>query len=187
MISQLQPAVGRILISEPFMLDPNFKRSVIYLTQYDENGATGFVLNHRNEGVFGDFIPEVPYSEQPVFTGGPVANDTLHFLHTKPELIAEGMEVVDGLYWGGDFEPIKEMAKANQLNPDEVKFFVGYSGWAAGQLEAELNENVWIVAELADFSLIFTQTESELWKQAVRGLGDRYAHIANFPENPLLN
>jgi len=187
MISSVQPAAGRILISEPFMLDPNFKRSVIFLTQYDELGATGFVLNQRSDAVFGDVIDDVPYAEIPVFTGGPVGTDTLHFLHTCPEKISAGMEIQPGLYWGGDFEQIKELAKTGQLDPSEIKFFVGYSGWSAGQLDAELNENVWIVSETVTASLIFNQTEAELWKTAVRGLGNRYAHIANFPEDPALN
>ncbi|MBE7176053.1 MAG: YqgE/AlgH family protein [Mucilaginibacter polytrichastri] len=187
MISPLLPAAGRLLISEPFMLDPNFKRSVIYLTQYDDTGATGFVLNQRNDAVFGDVISDVPYSEIPVYTGGPVGTDTLHFLHTLPDKISNGLEVLPGLFWGGDFEQIKEMAKAGVIDPAGIKFFVGYSGWSAGQLDAEINENVWLVSETADFDIIFSQDEAELWKNAVRGLGSRFAHIANFPEDPALN
>ncbi|TSD67164.1 YqgE/AlgH family protein [Inquilinus sp. KBS0705] len=187
MLSQISAAAGRLLISEPFMPDPNFKRSVILLTEYSEAGAMGFILNHQTEYLLGDILPDVSYSEIPVYEGGPVAPNTLHYIHRCPEKIADGIEIWDGIYWGGNFEQIKELITNYQLKEDEIKFFTGYSGWTPGQLDDELREDAWIVANKFDIDTVFSNNEHNLWKEAVINLGQRYAHIANFPENPMLN
>jgi len=187
MLSSISAAVGHLLISEPFMLDPNFKRSVIILTEYSDMGAVGFILNHQSDYLLGDILPDTSYSEMPVYVGGPVGSNTLHFIHTCPDKIPNGIEIVNGIYWGGDFEVVKELVSSYQLTEDEIKFFTGYSGWTAGQLEAELRENTWIVTDKLNTETLFKHDEQDLWKDVVRGMGQRYAHIANFPENPELN
>jgi putative transcriptional regulator len=187
MLNSISAAAGRLLISEPFMMDPNFKRSVILLTEYADSGAMGFILNHQSEYMLGDVLPDVSYSEIPVFVGGPVAGNTLHFIHCAPEKIEGGIEICDGIFWGGDFEIVKGLISNYQLTEQEIKFFTGYSGWTPSQLDDELKENSWIVADKFNADTIFNQTEENMWKQVVIGLGNRYAHIANFPENPQLN
>jgi len=187
MLSTIPAATGRILISEPFMMDPNFKRSVILLAEYSEAGAMGFILNHPSEFTLGDLLPELSYSEFPVYTGGPVANNTLHFIHRCPEKIGDGIKIGDDLYWGGDFEAVKDLIKNYSLRVDEIRFFTGYSGWSAEQLDEEIKEDSWIVANPLQSGSIFTDHEENFWRQVVIGLGNRYAHIANFPENPTLN
>lgn len=187
MLSPISAAAGRLLISEPFMPDPNFKRSVILLTEYSEAGAMGFILNHQTEYLLGDILPDAAYSEIPVYMGGPVAENTLHYIHRCPDKIEGGIEICDGIYWGGDFEQIKELINNYQVNETEIKFFTGYSGWTPGQLDEELREDAWIVANKFEEDSVFGNNESNLWKEIVISLGQRYAHIANFPENPLLN
>ena len=187
MLSPISAAVGHLLISEPFMLDPNFKRSVIILTEYSEMGAVGFVLNHQSEFLLGDILPDISYSEMPVYIGGPVGTDTLHFIHNCPDKIPNGIEIWDGIFWGGDFDTVKQLVSDYLLNEDEIKFFMGYSGWTEGQLEAELKEDTWIVTDKLNSEILFTHNEQNLWKEVVISLGQRYAHIANFPENPMLN
>lgn len=187
MLSQIPAAAGRLLISEPFMPDPNFKRSVIILTEYSEAGAMGFILNHQTEYMLGDILPDVSYSEIPVYMGGPVAADTLHYIHRCPDKIEGGIEIWDGIYWGGNFDQIKELITNYQLTEAEIKFFTGYSGWTPGQLDDELREDAWIVANKVDADAVFSNNEHNLWKEVVISMGQRYAHIANFPENPLLN
>jgi putative transcriptional regulator len=170
------------------MLDPNFKRSVILLTEYADAGAMGFILNQQGEFSLGDLLPEVSYSEMPVFTGGPVANNTLHFIHCCPEKIGGGVEIGNGIYWGGDFEAVKTLIASYQLKESEIRFFTGYSGWTAKQLDGEIKEDSWIVADKFNRDIIFAQNdEDNLWRKVVIGMGQRYAHIANFPENPELN
>jgi len=187
MLSSIPAASGRILISEPFMMDPNFKRSVILLTEYSEAGAMGFILNHPGEFLLGDILPDLSYSELPVFIGGPVANNTLHFIHRCPEKIDGGIAIGEGLFWGGDFETVKDLVTSYQLKEDEIRFFTGYSGWTPDQLDHEIKEDSWIVANKIKPETIFGSNEENLWREAVIGMGQRYAHIANFPENPELN
>lgn len=169
------------------MMDPNFKRSVILLTEYSEIGAVGFVLNHQGEYLLGDILPDTSYSEMPVYIGGPVGMNTLHFIHNVPDKIPNGIEITDGIFWGGDFETVKKLVSEYQLNEDEIKFFTGYSGWTEGQLDEELRENTWIVSDKYDLDTLFKHDENTLWRDVVIGMGNRYAHIANFPENPALN
>lgn len=187
MLSTTAPAAGRLLISEPFMVDLNFKRSVILLTEYSEAGAMGFILNHASEFLLGDVLPDISYSDLPVFIGGPVAGNTLHFIHKCPNKIADGIEISEGLFWGGNFESVRELITTYQLNADEIRFFTGYSGWTAKQLDNEIKEDSWIVSDTLQSEIIFTDNEDNLWRDVVIGLGQRYAHIANFPENPALN
>jgi len=187
MLNSIAAAAGRLLISEPFMMDPNFKRSVILLTEVAETGAMGFILNHQSEYLLGDVLPDISYSEIPVYVGGPVAANTLHFIHCVPDKIAGGIEICDGVYWGGDFEAIKELITTYQLNENEIKFFMGYSGWTPNQLDDEIQENSWIVAEKCSAETLFGNSEHNMWKEVVISLGSRFAHIANFPENPQMN
>jgi putative transcriptional regulator len=186
MLSPVSVAVGRGLIAEPFMPDP-FKRAVVLLTEYSAEGAVGFILNQLSEFLLGDLLPEVSYSEIPVYIGGPVENNTLHFIHCCPEKIENGNEIVKGVYWGGDFDKVMKLISNYQLSADEIRFFSGYSGWSARQLDNEIKEDSWIVTNKLNRETIFTQKETSLWRQEVISLGKRYAHIANFPENPSLN
>ncbi|MEO8887536.1 MAG: YqgE/AlgH family protein [Mucilaginibacter sp.] len=187
MLSTITAAAGRILISEPFMLDPNFKRSVVLLTEYADTGAVGFILNHPGEYLLGDVLPDTAYSEIPVYTGGPVGENTLHFIHKCPDKIDDGIEICDGIFWGGNFETVKQLISTYQLDNSEIKFFTGYSGWEIGQLEEELRENAWIVSDKFTAENIFSSNEQTIWREAIINMGQRYAHIANFPENPELN
>jgi putative transcriptional regulator len=187
MLSTISAAAGRLLISEPFMMDPNFKRSVIILTEYSADGAMGFILNHQGEYMLGDVVPDVSYSEMPVYDGGPVAQNTLHFIHRSPEKIEGGIEIAPGIYWGGDFELVKKLVSNYQLNDTEIKFFAGYSGWTAQQLDDEILADSWIVSDHFSPETLFSNEEQNLWKDVIKGLGQRYAHIANFPEDPALN
>ena len=187
MLSTLAPAAGRLLISEPFMTDPHFKRAVILLTEGSPSGAMGFVLNHAGEISLGDVIPDITYAEIPVFTGGPVAKDTLHFIHRCPDKIGGGIELCSGVFWGGDFETVKQLINNYQITQSEIRFFIGYSGWSEGQLERELKDDSWMVAAQFNIDILFTHQEDALWREIIVSMGKRYAHIANFPQNPMLN
>jgi len=186
MLSPIKPQKGNLLVSEPFMLDPNFKRSVVLLTEFEEQGAIGFILNQRSDLIVSDLISESTCSF-PVFLGGPVANDTLHFVHACYDKLNSGIEIMEGIYWGGNFEALQVLINHDQINQSEIKFFVGYSGWAEEQLESELKQNSWLVANSFNSEVIFVEDEENLWKEVIIGLGPKYAHIANFPENPQWN
>lgn len=187
MISNILPKSGSLLLSEPFMLDPNFKRSVILLTEFNEEGSIGYILNHKSEFLLKDIIPELNEGDFPIYIGGPVGNDTLHFIHSCYDRMNSGIEVTEGIYWGGNFETLKLLIESDQIAQDEIKFFIGYSGWGEGQLQAELEQNSWLVTNGYNPSILFLDNEENLWKEIVITLGPKYAHIANFPENPMWN
>ena len=122
----------------------------------------------------------------PIYYGGPVQMDTIHFLHQYPEKVIGGMEIMKGVYWGGDFEMLGEMVKSNEIDYNKVRFFIGYSGWGDGQLNSELNEKSWLTAT-ATRKLIFHNQPDEIWKDSLRHLGGDYEMMANFPTDPQLN
>ena len=186
MLSKIAPSVGKILISEPFMLDPQFRRSVVLLVEHAEQGSVGFVLNQETEVTIPDIIPGFPLFDARIYIGGPVQTDTLHFIHRIPQLVEGGVEVEQGVYWGGDFDQLQEQIKQGKVMLEDVMFFLGYSGWSPDQLEDEIESNSWIVSGTQSQD-IFSEDHDNLWKKAVRNLGNKYAHIANFPENPMWN
>ena len=187
MLSKLKPATGRLLISEPFLNDPNFKRAVILLTEHNEDGTIGFILNQPSTLVLKDLVPDFAEANYPINIGGPVEVDTVHFIHRCYDKLNSGDEIAKGIYWGGNFEALKVLVNANSIASNEIKFFLGYSGWSNGQLEEEIKENTWIVSDKYHQDLIFSQNEEELWKEVIINLGDKYAHISNFPNDPSLN
>lgn len=186
MISTLKPAQGKLLVSEPFMLDPNFKRSVVLLAKHNEEGSVGFVLNQITDLKLGELVEELSGFDAPLYLVGPVESDTLHFIHRLGDSIEGSEEIAPGIFWGGNFEALKIMINTGQISLDEVKFFIGYSGWNAGQLELEMEENSWIVSN-AENAEVFSAPDVKLWAQTIKGMGKRYAHLAGFPENPNLN
>ena len=187
MISRLAPSAGKLLISEPFMNDPNFTRSVILLTNYDADGTIGFVLNHPSLLKLDELITGIEGTDFPVYHGGPVAIDTIHFIHRCPEKIEDGVELLKGIYWGGDFDTLKLLMSQGEITKDDVKFFIGYSGWGVEQLAEEMQENTWIVSDQYDSDMVFTATAEQLWKEVIIHLGPKYAHVSQFPKNPNLN
>ncbi|KIO74522.1 hypothetical protein TH53_25930 [Pedobacter lusitanus] len=187
MISRLAPSAGKLLVSEPFLNDPNFARSVIFLTEHSELGSLGFVINQPSLLLLGDLIEGIGGPAFPVCYGGPVATDTIHFIHCCPEKISGGEEIARGIFWGGDFESFIALMGQGELTQQEVKIFVGYSGWEAAQLKAEMEENTWIVSDQYDSDMIFSTDAEKLWKEVIIHLGPKYAHISNFPKNPNLN
>ncbi|MCC6286541.1 MAG: YqgE/AlgH family protein [Chitinophagaceae bacterium] len=179
-------SAGILLIAEPFLKDPNFMRTVVLLCDHQEEGSFGFVLNKQYNHTLDELIPELMGMKIPVFAGGPVQPDTLHFLHTYPELLPGSHEITDGVYWGGDFEMVKHLLIKDELDLKRIRFFVGYSGWGTNQLEEEMNSKSWLTAK-AKKNIILHRAIGEIWKDSLRLLGDEYAMMINFPTDPQLN
>ena len=144
--NKLVPQKGRLLISEPFLPDPHFERTIILLCEHNEEGSFGFVLNKPSETSVEEVVQDIERHSDRVYIGGPVQQDTLHFIHRHPEL-EESTEIAKGIYWGGSFERLILLLQTRQIDASDVKFFVGYSGWSAGQLEEELQADSWIVSD----------------------------------------
>ncbi len=182
----LNPSKGRILIAEPFLQGVYFSRSIILITDYGKEGAIGFVLNKSSEMYPDEVIEDLYNFRGELYLGGPVASDTLHFIHTLGTKIPGAVHVSGNIYWGGDFEVIKEMINSGQANSETVKFFAGYSGWSAGQLEQEIKEKSWVVSRL-DQDIVFEQNIASIWRKSMSDLGDVYKTWSNFPLNPVYN
>lgn len=179
-------SAGTLLIADPFLKDPNFKRTVVFLCEHQDEGSFGFVLNKSYEYSLRDLVSGLDDLEIPVFFGGPVQMDTIHFLHQYPEKILGGFEITDGIYWGGDFETAIELIREGEIELEKIRFFIGYSGWGGGQLTSELDEKSWLTGQ-GNRKLIFHKNTDEIWKDALRELGGEYEMMVNFPIDPTLN
>ncbi len=178
---------GRILISEPFLNDTYFKRSVVLLTEHSEEGSVGFVLNKPVDLSVNDVLNDFPEVKSEISIGGPVNTNTIHYIHTMGEKIPNSVKVLKNLYWGGDFEVVRELITHGAIAPHEIRFFLGYAGWSPKQLENELSDNAWLVSEM-NAEQIMKGPDNNLWRDILEKSGNKkYRTWVNFPENPGLN
>lgn len=184
--NNVKPARGKILISEPFLWDYFFKRSVVLLAEHNEEGTFGVIVNKPIKASFNEVVKDFPNFNSKVYLGGPVQSDSLFFIHTLGDEIANSMEILPGISWGGDIERVREMIEMNLIAPSQVRFFVGYSGWAPQQLDGELQRNSWLVSNINARELL-NANPSMMWSRTLRRMGKEYAHWNNFPDDPALN
>ncbi|MEO6187416.1 MAG: YqgE/AlgH family protein [Ginsengibacter sp.] len=182
----VSPSQGTLLIANPFLKDPNFSRSVIFLCDHKDEGSFGFVLNKKISKTLSELVPEFENFDFPVFQGGPVQGDTLHFLHQYPDLISGGEEVFENVFWGGNFESLLINLRNNDIDANLIRFFIGYSGWTGGQLDSELKEESWLTVP-ATKDLIFNTEPGDVWKNSLKHLGGDYEMMINYPLDPQLN
>jgi putative transcriptional regulator len=184
--NNLVPRKGRVLIAEPFLPGNYFNRSVILLVAYSKKGTVGFILNKQIDATIRDYISDFPEFDAPVYVGGPVSTDSLYFIHTRGDVIPGSIPVLENIYWGGDFDELKRLADLGLIQPTEVRFFLGYSGWDAGQLDREIKENSWLVNDV-DGETVMRKLTAASWSDFVRKVGEQYRIWTNFPENPAMN
>jgi putative transcriptional regulator len=183
---QLEPKKGRVLISEPFLMDNYFKRSIVLLTEHNDEGTIGFVLNKPVGIPINEVIDNFPAIDTDVALGGPVNTSSLHYIHTLGDIIPNSVPVLGNICWGGDFEVVERLIASGNLNNSQIRFFLGYSGWSPNQLNDELNENAWVVSEISPEE-IMTPMNKHIWKKTLRRMGSKYEMWSNFPENPEMN
>ena len=160
------PSRGRILISEPFLRDATFGRSVILLVDHTDEGSMGLVINKQLPLFLNDIIMEFKYLDEiPLYKGGPIATDTLFYLHTLSD-IPDSISISKGLYL--------------------IRFFLGYSGWDSEQLNNEIRENTWLVSE-EEKSYLMKNNIKDMWRTALEKLGSKYETWSRFPQVPTLN
>ena len=184
--NSLKPAKGRILLSEPFMGDYYFGRSVILLAEHNAEGSFGLVVNKPVSTKLSEVAADFPNFDQTLFIGGPVETNRLFFIHTLGEQIVHSLPIMEGLYWGGEIGSVKSLANKGLLSKHNIRFFMGYSGWGANQLEAELKRNSWAITRITSKQLFYTQP-ALLWKKMTRKLGEEYSLWHKFPVNPTMN
>ena len=183
----VKPSKGDLLLSEPFLADPNFERSVILLCEHNSDGSFGFVLNKESELRLSDTLDEVQNYDQILCLGGPVQHNTLHFLHRVSPPFSGSETVGDNIFWGGDFDELLSLINTRQISSADIKFFAGYSGWEPGQLENELAEDTWIIYQRPTSNQIFDTPATQLWLEILRSMGGKYRMFSNYPIDPRLN
>jgi putative transcriptional regulator len=194
--------VGTLLIASLALEDPNFHRSVVLIIQHAAaDGTLGLILNRPlgdkvslysteelqklagAEGMVSDARAELGGL---FFQGGPVQPGYLFFLHRLQDVIQGGSPVCPGVYLGGDLEAIRTHATALATADPALRFYLGYSGWKEGQLEAEIGMGAWMLAEgRTDF--IFDAEPEQLWQRAVYSLGGKYRALSFIPDDPKVN
>ena len=181
------PKKGNLLIAEPSILgDLSFNRSVILLADHNDEGSVGFILNKPLEYTLDDLIPEI-VAAYTIYNGGPVEQDNLYFIHTAPDIIPNSVEISNGIFWGGDFSRVVEAINSGELNESNVRFFLGYSGWEANQLDTELTSNSWVLTENIYKDAIISKSDNTFWKEKMVELGGEYSIWSNAPEDPSYN
>ena len=173
---------GSVLLAEPFSLDSNFKRTALLLTEHHESGSVGFIMNRAMDVQIEDLINDFPDFQANVFFGGPVATDSLHFLHNVGDLLEGSVKVRKGIYWGGDFEKLKFLIESKLISPKNIRFYIGYSGWTSGQLNEELRSGSWVVADM-HANYLFKSDPDRLWEQIMTNQGNVYSVLAKMPDN----
>lgn len=184
-LSRLSAEKGNVLIAEPFMQDPYFKRSVVLLTEHNAEGTVGLILNSELDIKLNDIIPDFPEVDNKVFLGGPVQPQNLFFLHDQQHLPA-AEEIADGIFWNGDFDLLKSWISRGKVNTNRIRFFLGYSGWEVKQLENEIKMQSWLISQLENDTILNNETD-QLWKTTLQNMGKEQSVISNFPEDPTLN
>lgn len=182
-----KPKKGDLLIAEPAIIgDISFNRSIVLLADHTNDGSIGFILNKPLEYSISDLVPEVDAAFK-VYNGGPVEQDNLYFIHKVPHLIPNSIEISLGIFWGGDFSEVAELISNNTINENDIRFFLGYSGWDTDQLETELKSNSWLVTENIYKKNIIEKDYEFFWKEKMLELGGEYSIWSNAPENPNYN
>lgn len=184
--NNVPPKTGSILLAVPSLCNSIFARSAVILVEYNASGAIGFILNKPTEFMLCDLVDNFDSVSLPIYTGGPVGTDTLHFIHDFGFEVPNTIQISEHLYWGGSFDYLRSIADTPKFNSDHIRFFIGYSGWGVSQLEEELEENDWVIFE-PQLSDVFSSDAEHIWGNSLSKMGDKYSIWANYTEKPELN
>jgi putative transcriptional regulator len=177
---------GNLLISKPSILnDTSFNRSVILLTEHNTEGSVGFIINKPSIFTINDLIPDLD-SDHVVYDGGPVSVENLYFIHRVPELIPNSIAIKDGVFWAGDFEIVTNLLNEKKVSKNDIRFFLGYTGWSEKQLDDEMKSDSWILKK-NNYENILNVEANTFWKNEILKIGGEYQLWANAPKNPSLN
>jgi putative transcriptional regulator len=183
---KIEIKAGRLLISEPFMNDQYFGRSVVLLCEHNADGTIGFILNKPMVLTINEAMDDFPNIDGNVYFGGPVQSNMIHFIHRMGDKLPGSYEIANGIFWGGDFETLSFLIDTKQISGNDVRFFAGYSGWDPKQLKKELKEKTWIIGE-GNLKYLFSEDPDHLWREVLKNMGKEFSVIANFPEDPSFN
>lgn len=180
---------GSLLIANPVLPDPNFSRTVILLCDHDEQGSFGLVINRSTQLKAPDLFLNInilkSYNEK-IYLGGPVSQSMVFFLCRSPSAAGKLDEICSGVYLGSNLETLESLYSSLENPEQDIRFYLGYSGWSGGQLAEEMEQNSWLV-QRANEQFIFLDSESLIWPKAVNSLGKKYQYLTKAPVNPQWN
>jgi len=175
MEQQTASLVDRCLIATPAIKDPIFASSLVYMCEHSENGSMGLVINHETSQILDDVFQQLDIQcendtikNQPVYVGGPVQLEQGFVLHSNAGHWQNSVEVSNGIHLTSSLDILQ--AVANGKGPQDYLVIMGFSGWASGQLESELQQNSWLTAS-CDADLLFHQKSEDKWQVAFDTLG----------------
>ena len=175
---------GCVLLSDPFTQDPYFSRSAILLCRHNKKETFGFVLTNYIEIDLNKLDENLPEIITKISFGGPVEKDNLFYIHTFGKEIEGAEKIIDTLYFGGDYEMLFELIKADPKRINEVRFFIGYAGWDFEQLNNEMKDHSWIAVTNITEKEILSTSSDHFWKDCMTKQGSKFEMISNFPLNP---
>ena len=186
MYKKLHPS--DFLIADPSILgDLSFHRSAVIICSIEENAPMGFIFNKPYDFDLNEMVPEVTVN-LPLFYGGPVDEDKLFFIyHAEQPIIDHSKQIAQQLYLGGDTEQAFVAIEEQRLHQGNSRFFLGYSGWAKGQLEHEIDLNSWLIQKNNNLQLLFNKKPEDVWRDAMLLKGGKHTLWANTPHNPTHN
>lgn len=181
----LEVSMGDILVAEPFLNDSYFERSVILMVDNDDNdGSFGVMLNKRLRLSIHDIVKGFPEFYSDVYLGGPVNTDQVFFMHTIGESVPRSIDMGNGLFWGGNIYALKPMIQNDMIEAEDVKFFLGHSGWEPQQLREELRLNSWVVAKNIQCSDIMNTEPNQMWSKFANIASKNHKLWNKFPVDP---
>lgn len=179
-------AKGTLLIAEPFLKDILFQRTVVLLCEHQQTGTFGILINKLLNEDISYLVKELDGLGVPVYDGGPVNRNQIHFLHQYPDLVPGGQHIIDGIYWGGDFDIAASFIKKGLIKKECIRFYLGYSGWGEDQLKDEMKNKSWLILSACK-DLVFHKNTLQIWKKAIANLGDEFLPMVNYPLDPSFN
>ncbi len=177
---------GDKLIAKPFSQDGYFKRSIIYLCEDNKEGSLGFIVNKSHGMVLRDIFPHLKNGNFPLYEGGPVSPNQLFYTHTLGTKLIGSVHIIDDVYWGGNFYELSKLIEADEVISDQIRFYIGYSGWGKNQLTEEMENDMWFSKNSSYNKLVQTPPD-ELWGSELVQINPGYKAFTDFSFDPSLN
>jgi putative transcriptional regulator len=177
---------GEILIAKPFLQDGHFKRSVIYLCEHNNEGSLGFVINKSHGLLLRDIFPHLKNGNFPLFEGGPVSPNQLFYTHTLGLKLSDSKHIIDDVYWGGNFFELSQLIEKGEVGPEQIRFYIGYSGWGEEQLNEEIKNDMWFSGNV-NYNDLMKIPATELWGEELIKINPGYKAFSDFSFDPSLN
>ncbi len=180
---------GFFLIANPVLPDPNFSRTVVLLCNHDEHGSFGLVINKLAEVASEEIFSSIDLLKSfqgKIYAGGPVSQSQMFYICRTGEAMPELDRICDGVYLGMDWNFLENALERIPDPQQNIRFYLGYSGWGAGQLAGEMEHRSWLTCQATE-EFVFQENVDLTWQGVVKSMGKDYEYLINAPVNPQWN